>query len=388
MKILIVGSDINAKLIASYLKIEDNSHDIYVTTEEHVDDNIYTPVNIKENDVFAICDFVKYNQIEFTIVTSSMAIINGIADEFKKEGFSIFAPASEAARITFFNSIAKKIMYKLKINTPRFGIFDRENMAIDYIRNMKFPIVIENDFTLHSYTNIKVEKFSKAKLEIQKMFEEGSSKIVIENYIEEEPFYIYFITDGYNALPLISINRTQNSDYTQIIAPSGNVSENIIRNVLQRVIYPILDDITKYTDMYVGILGLKVTSHNNSIFIHEFYNGFQNYDFQALMPLLNDNLLNILYDSVNSGLLDNRDFIDLKDDSSYTIAIDKEKIKYIDEDNDDFIISEDEKKYIFTSKAPTLNKAKEKMYEYLDFVADENIVKILKEDNLQKELRI
>ena len=106
MKILIAGSDINAKLIASYLKIEDSSHDIYVTTEEHVDDSIYTPVNIRENDVFAICDFVKYNQIEFTVVTSPMAIINGIADEFKKEGFPIFAPVSEAARVTFFNSIA------------------------------------------------------------------------------------------------------------------------------------------------------------------------------------------------------------------------------------------------------------------------------------------
>ena len=96
----------------------------------------------------SICDFVKYNQIEFTIATSQLAIINGIADLFKKEGFPIFAPFSEAARITFFNSIAKKIMYKLKINTPKFGIFDRENLALEYVRRTRFPLVIQNDFTL------------------------------------------------------------------------------------------------------------------------------------------------------------------------------------------------------------------------------------------------
>ena len=150
MKILIAGSDINAKLLASYLKIEDNSNDIYITTDEESSDNSYTPIRIKENDIPSICDFVKYNQIEFTIVTSSMAIINGIADEFKKESFPVFAPASESARVTFFNGIAKKIMYKLKIPTVRFGIFDRENLALDYVRNSKFPVSVVNDFNLLS----------------------------------------------------------------------------------------------------------------------------------------------------------------------------------------------------------------------------------------------
>ena len=80
MKVLIAGSDINAKLLASYLKIEDKENDIYVTTDEVSVDSSYIPINIKENDIPAICDFVKYNQIEFTIATSPMAIINGIAD--------------------------------------------------------------------------------------------------------------------------------------------------------------------------------------------------------------------------------------------------------------------------------------------------------------------
>lgn len=387
MKILIAGSDINAKLLASYLKIEDGTNDIYVTTEEISEDNIYTPVNIKEHDIPAISDFVKYNQIEFTIVTSSMAIINGIADEFKKEGFLIFAPISESARITFFNSIAKKVMYKLKINTPRFGIFDRENLALDYVRNSKFPVTVSSDFNLLSRFNITFRNFSKAKEGIQKLFEDGNNKIVIENYIEEDPIYMYFITDGYNALPLASVERFSDGNYTLAISPSNKITEKMTADIVQKVIYPLLDDIMKYTDMYTGILGLKCKIHNNMFFIYEFYNGFEDIDFQTFLPLLEDNMLKIFYDAAIGSLSDSRDFIGILSNYSYTAAVNKSEFITFEED-DDFILSEDDNRYIITSTASTVNSAKVKLSEYLKpFLKKDTFDKIMKR-SLQKELKL
>lgn len=389
MKILIAGSDLNAKLLASYLKLENNMHDIYVTTDEKSLDNLYTCIDIKENNVPAICDFVKYNQIEFTIATSSIAIINGIADEFRKEGFPIFAPFSESERITYFNSIAKKIMYKLKINTPKFGIFDRENLAVEYIRRTKFPIVVENDFTLLSRESYIYKSFAKAKLGIQKIFENNNDKIVIESYIDTDPQYLYFITDGYNALPLISTSRISGKNYTTTIAPSLKISDSMIRNIMQRAIYPLLDDISKYTDMYVGIIGIKFKIYKNNFFIHEFYNGFQYYDFQAFLSLLNDNLLNILYDTAMGCLSDNHDFVGLSDKISYTTAISKKEIEnFNNEDEENFIVSEDKEKIIYTTTSSTLNKAQENMYDYLKTIVNKNLIESICCANKEKELKI
>lgn len=389
MKILIAGSDLNAKLLASYLKLENNMHDIYITTDEKSPDNLYTCIDIKENDVPAICDFVKYNQIEFTIATSSIAIINGIADEFRKESFPIFAPFSESERITYFNSIAKKIMYKLKINTPKFGIFDRENLAIEYIRRTKFPIVVENDFTLLSRESYIYPSFTKAKLGIQKIFENNNEKIVIENYIDADPEYLYFITDGYNALPLISTSRISGKNYTTTIAPSTKISDSMIRTIMQRAIYPLLDDISKYTDMYVGIIGIKLKIYKNTFFIHEFYNGFQYYDFQAFLSLLNDNLLNILYDTAMGSLSDNHDFINISDKISYTTAVSKTETNNINNDDDDnFIITEDKEKYIYTTTSSTLSKAQENMFDYLKTIVKENLIESIYKANKEKELKI
>ena len=384
MKILIVGSDLNAVLLAQYIKIQDNTHDIYITAIENSEDKTYTPINIRENDVVSICDFVKYNQIEFTIVTSQLSIINGIADIFKQECFPIFAPFAEAARITYFNSIAKKIMYKLKINTPKFGIFDRENLAIDYVRNSKFPIVIGNDFTLLSRDNKVYETFSKAKLGLQKIFENNNERVVIESHIDIEPIYLYFITDGFNALPLISIERNKCDNFSTITAPSSKLSEEMIVRILKTAVYPLLDDISKYAGNYTGIIGLKTKIFKDNFYILEFYNGFQEYDFQAFLSLLNEDLLKLLYDTTNGCLADNHDYIELNDKYSYSMAIDKTKIQTKEHE---FIESIDKKNCIITNPAPTLNYAKEQLIDYIETICNkENYKEIIKKEKRISEL--
>ena len=164
-------------------------------------------------------------------------------------------------------------MYKLKINTPKFGIFDRENLALEYIRKSKFPIVIENDFTLFERNCNIYKTFTKARAGLQKIFENNNEKIVIENYIDSEPIYIYFICDGYNALKLISLERSSGKDYTTVSAMSEKISETLTQNILETAIYPLLDDIAKfagaYTGMKINIIFLNfITDFNITIFRH------------------------------------------------------------------------------------------------------------------------
>ncbi len=387
MNILIAGSDLNAVLLAQYLKRQNEQNDIYVTTNVPHENGEYIPINIKENDIASICDFIKYNQIEFTIATSPIAIINGIADVLHKEGFSIFAPFSESARITYLTSVAKKIMYKLKINTPKFGIFDRENLAFDYIRKSKYPLVIQNDLTIISRESEVFDTFLKAKKGIQKLFENGNDKIIIENYIDSRPIYIYFITDGYNAYPLIALERTEENGFTKIIAPSEKVSFNTISTILNKVIYPLLDDIKQYSNSYIGIIGLKTKFVNNNFYILELYNGFQSYDFQAFLSIFNDDLLSLMIEAGNSSLPDRN--LDFFDDFSYTLAINKKNIILDNfEEDTELLESEDKQNYIFTSTASTLNRAKTYLYNEIQDKCSEKFFNSLINDDEQKEVRI
>ncbi len=389
MKILIVGSDLNAVLIARYLKLQDENNDIFVTTNEHCEFNSYTPLKISENDISSLVDFVKYNQIEFTIVTSLYAIINSISDIFKKEGFPVLAPFSEAARVTFFNSIAKKIMYKLKINTPKFAIFDRENLAIDYIRNAKFPLIIQNDFVLQERNTEYFDTFIKAKNKLQKIFENGIEKIIIQNYIDIEPVYLYFITDGFNAIPFIALEKNVNSVFTEIKTPSQKISDEMIIKILRNAVYPLLDDISKFIGGYVGILGLKVKIKKDSFYVLEFYNGFQDYDLQGLLSVLDDNLINIFFDAATGCLADNHEYINFSDKFSYTIAINKKYLNLINNNNEeDFIQSEDKNNIIFTNTASTFNYSEEILMDYIKTICDKEIYKNIIDSKQRREIKI
>lgn len=386
MKILIVGEDINSLLLAKYLKMQNAEHDIYLTTEDDSMSEIFTSIRIRENNIPAIVDFVKYNAIEFTITFSTIAIVNGIADVFKQEDFPIFAPCAEPAKITYLNSLAKKIMYKLKINTPKFGIFDRENVAIEYVKNAKYPIVIENDFFLFKRQSYKCDTFSKAKLIIQKMFEEDNEKIVIQNYIDIPPTYMYFITDGFNVLPLTVMKRQGDENYTSIICPETTVSENMILKVLQRAIYPFVDDISQLSKPYIGIIGVKLKIYRDTFVVLDFYNGFENKDFQAFLSILDDDLLSLFYTAAQGNLCDVHHYVNFKEDFSYTISLHKDCMnedKYVEED---FFECETVNSYVCTVTSPTLVGAKEKLIDYVCSFTKEDILSKIKENELEKEL--
>ena len=386
MKILITGSNLYAVLLAKIFKLQNNEFDIYVTTDENFDSNIYTPVNINENDISSILDFVKNNGIDFTVSTSNFSVINGLADVFNKEKLPVFAPFAQSARITLFNSLAKKILYKLKINTPRFGIFDRENVVLDYVRHSAFPIEILKDFTITDRNRYFCQTYLKAKEILQKIYDNNNEKIIIEKYIDSNPINLYFITDGYNAFPLIGLEKEIKEDGVEVIcAPNKLISEEFLINILQKTIYPLLDDIAKFSQSYVGIIGLKIKFEKNNYYVLEFYNNFDSYDFQVFLSLLEDNWFKILYDASNGSLADNHDGIKLSDNYSYTLVIDKTRFN---NDNsiyseEDLYISEDAKNMIITGTGLTQNKAKANVLSLIKPYFDENIYKKLEKEEIK-----
>ena len=214
-----------------------------------------------------------------------------------------------------------------------------------------------------------------------------NNKIVIENYLDEESIYMYFVTDGYNALPLTSVERLYGDKYTIAMSPSGKVTNKITADILQRAVYPLLDDIIKYADMYKGILGVRFKIRNGQFFISEFYNGFESIDFQTFLPVIDDNLLDIFYEASTNGLNESRNFIKTSNNYSFTISVDKSEIEEIDGE-EEFILIEDSQRYVITSSASTLNGARTKLFDYLQMIIRRETFDKIMQTSLQKELKI
>ena len=123
-RIFIIGNDANAYALAKNLS---KQHDIFIAPSSDTLSEFAETADIREDAVKELLEYAVENEIDMTIVVSKAAVEADIASLFARHNQLIFAPSANAAEIILNKVQAKKVMYKLRIPTPKFGIFEKEN---------------------------------------------------------------------------------------------------------------------------------------------------------------------------------------------------------------------------------------------------------------------
>ena len=314
MRILITGSGAKEYTLAKMMKNCENIDLVFVAPGNDAISEIANCVDIKADNVDELLEFAKANEIDMTVACSEKSVINGIADKFNDAGLMIFAPSIEAARICTSKSAAKKFMYKTKIPTPKFGVFDRENMAVEYARKSRMPIVIKSDNHMHGENAVVCDSFKEAKRVIEEAFGSFQKKIVIEDFIDGQEFSYYVITDGYNAMPVCSVvpykyvlegNGGSVTSGLGAYAPFYMMNRELEGKIFKNVVYPTLDELAKNGNQYVGILGIDIIiDRSGNLNVIEFNPFFKEPDAQCVFELLDENICNIMKAAIVGSLVD------------------------------------------------------------------------------------
>lgn len=375
MRILIVGSDANAYTLAKKMSELKQVDLVFVAPGNEYIKEFATSIDIHDSNVDELLDFAKANEINLTIVTSQTAIMKSISNVFSKENLNIFAPTSEAARISLSKASSKKTLYKLRIQTPKFGIFDRENLAIEYARNSKYPLVVKNDIYSEGDKPTFCNSFPKAKLAIEKLFEDFSRRILIEDYVQAKEVSFYVITDGYTAFPIGRVcskkhydgHYYENQEGVNIsYSPDYYISDEVESRIMSRVVYPIIDEISKHSSPYVGILGIDLLLTGNNFQVLEFNTFFNSVDMQSALPLIKNDLYDLLFAATFGSLSDEYTKIDFDNLSSISLEMkNSDKIK-ADPDELITIAYSAGNKIVLTSLGATLTSAKYNLQDYLE----------------------
>ena len=387
-KILIIGNDANAYALAKKLS---EKHDIYITPSGDTLKDFATCLDIREDSVNELLDFAMENEIDMTIPISQKSLQANIAAKFTENKLQIFGANTDANEIILKKTTAKKILYKLRIPTPKFGIFEKQNLAADYIKNQKFPIVIKNN---DSNSAVIVTSAQIAKNIIDYSGIEKNKRIIIEDYIYGTTFSFYAITDGYKALPLgssITYKHSLDGNGGQLTSGMGACSPNFKLSlddeyfIMNNVIYPTLDYLDISGNPYLGILGVNgILDDNKNIYILGWNSFMQNCDATAILENIDDDLYDLFESCVIGSFSDEINNINLADKYSMSLVLNcnrrdtKENvIKGLDDLSDDIITtfspSVKRNKYLeleaeygqvmtLTSSASTLSKARSSVY--------------------------
>ncbi len=391
-KILIVGA--SAKEYALVKKFKSYGCEIFVAPGNSVIAEIAECVDIREENIDELLAFAVQNSINLTVVSSEIAIKNNIAELFQANEQLIFAPGAKSAEFTFSRSAAKKFLYKLRIPTPRFAVFDKPQLAADYLKTASMPQVISTDADNCGQGRLVCTNFISAKIFVDDLFARNEKKVILEDYVYGHEFTLYVVTDGYHALPMAVVANykfMENgdggilTDGVGAFTPDYKVSKDIENSIMANVVDNILISLQKKGTPYLGILGVNcVLQDDGKYVVLDFKPFLSDHDCAAVLNLVDENLLTLFEACAIGSFADDYRVINVSDNASVSCVLSARSagniisgLDMVDSDITHFPVRKNEyleyetiagKTLVLTKTAKTLSSARKYLYEDIELV--------------------
>ena len=329
--ILIVGSGASSNALAK--KLFQNGHKIYLTSNNNLNLEYCECTDIREDDLTGLLKFALDKEIFMTIPVSEKALKADIVSFFQSNGQNIFGPCKKSCNIMLNNSTCKKFLYKIHAQNPKFGVFNKLQNALDYLKQSNFPVVISTPepSKITGADKLVIPSMSFASRFLEELFvNKAEQEIIIEDYIYGKNFIIYFITDGYSALPFGitgDYKFMQDGDggiYTNgsgCYVPNYNINQTIVDRV-QSIVDNILNSLAQKDNPYVGIIGVEGVSTGDDRFLIKDLKPFlQNHDAHAVLNLVEEDLTELFNSCVHGFFSDEYQEIKTSNASSVSAVV-------------------------------------------------------------------
>ncbi|MBR2990503.1 MAG: phosphoribosylamine--glycine ligase [Solobacterium sp.] len=274
-------------------------------------------VKIGAEDIEAQVAFAKEHKADYVVVAPDNPLALGAVDALEEAGFPCFGPRKNAAVIEASKAFSKDLMRRYGIPTAAYEIFTDPKEACAYIDAHDVPIVIKADGLALGKGVIIAETNEEAKTAVHEMMEESKfgaagSTIVIEEYLEGPEVSVLSFTDGKTLVPMVSSmdhKRAHDNDEglntggMGAIAPNPFYTEEIAEESMRTIFLPTLRAMEAEGRPFKGCLYFSLMLTKNGPKVIEYNSRFGDPETQAVLPLLESDLLTIMR-ATTEGTLD------------------------------------------------------------------------------------
>ena len=316
MKILVVGSGGREHALAWKLKQSAGVERIFCAPGNAGTTLVGENVEIKASDLPGLARFAKENRIDLTVVGPDDALAAGIVDVFEREGLRIFGPTKSAARLESSKIFAKELMRAKRIPTARAAIFEKQEAAVAFLKESRFPIVIKADGLALGKGVIVAQDFEEARSAVDAMMSEGrfgeaGRRLLIEECLAGSECSLHALVDGKDFLMLASARDHKrafdgdagpNTGGMGAFSPANNFGAGQQAEFESAVMRPLLDGLRENGVIFRGLLfpGLMITAEGPRVL--EFNCRFGDPETQAILPRLKSDLVPLLEATIDGQL--------------------------------------------------------------------------------------
>ncbi|TBR21133.1 phosphoribosylamine--glycine ligase [bacterium] len=264
-------------------------------------------VSLKATDSAGLAAFVKEKVIDLVVIGPEDPLAAGTADALRQAGALVFGPGKAAAQLEASKAFAKDFMTRHKVPTARWerhASFDVAKAAL-----ARFPdgVVVKAD-GLAAGKGVRVcraRSSAEAALEdmmVKQAHGAAGTTVVLEELLEGPEVSLLGFCDGKRFLPLPSASDHKrlldgdegpNTGGMGVVSPTPHLSAKELPGVLKAVSAPVLAGLAADGLAYRGLLYIGVMLTEAGPKVLEFNCRFGDPETQAVLPLLDADLLTL-----------------------------------------------------------------------------------------------
>ncbi|VAX01327.1 Phosphoribosylamine--glycine ligase [hydrothermal vent metagenome] len=274
-------------------------------------------IDIAADDVSALLQFAKSQNIGMTIVGPEAPLVLGLVDQFQQASLACFGPSQAAAQLEGSKTFSKEFLARHNIPSAAYQSFTEIDAAIHYIKSSQFPLVIKADGLAAGKGVIIAENQQQAIAAVQDMladnrFGEAGQRVVIEEFLTGEEASFIVMVDGKHVLPLASSQDHKaayngdtgpNTGGMGAYSPAPVVTQAMHQSIMDKVIMPTVIGMAAEGTPYTGFLYAGVMIGADEIpKVLEFNCRFGDPETQPIMMRLKSDLVEMCQAAIDQKL--------------------------------------------------------------------------------------
>lgn len=307
MDVLVIGSGGREHAIIWKIRQSKLVNKIYCAPGNAGISQLAECVNINAMDKDGIIRFSQKNNIDMVIVAPDDPLADGMVDSLDEAGIKAIGPTKNAAVLEWSKSFSKDFMKKYNIPTAEYEVFIKSDVAIEYLKKSKFPIVIKAS-GLALGKGVYIAKNYDEGLEAinnimnDKIFGKAGNEVVIEEYLEGQEITILAFTDGNVVVPMVSSQDHKraydndeglNTGGMGTFSPSRIYTKELEDECMEKIYIPTIKALQKEGILYKGVIYFGLMLTNDGIKVIEYNSRFGDPEAQVVLPRLKTDLIEI-----------------------------------------------------------------------------------------------
>jgi len=316
LKVLVVGSGAREHALVWKCVQSDLVERVYCAPGNGGTGGMARNINIGAADVVRLVDFAKHERLGLVVLGPEAAVDAGVGDALRHAGFPVFGPNRGAGRIESSKAFAKELMSRAGIPTADFEVFTQPAPAKAWARQRDGRVAVKADGLARGKGVIVCDRIEEADSAIDAMmveerFGRSGKKIVVEELLDGPELSLLAVTDGTDVVPLAparDYKRAHDGDLGAntggmgAYSPPRGVDDALVRDVVDRVMRPAVQELTASGDEFRGTLYAGLMLTRQGIRVLEFNARFGDPEAQVVLPRLESDFVALALAVAKGGL--------------------------------------------------------------------------------------